>query len=83
MDRRRAKRLTGFTLIELLLVISLMAVLSAFFLPNYFRELEERRLVTSAGNLRSLIFLTRTKAMSDGVSYRIRFVEMDGYEGWS
>lgn len=71
----------GMTLIEILVVLSLLALLAVFFIPNYIREVQESRLLNSAYQLRSMIYLTRTHAMLDGIRYRLRFVDAENYEG--
>jgi prepilin-type N-terminal cleavage/methylation domain-containing protein len=65
----------AFTLIEMLLVIGLLAALTAFVLPPVLRDIKDARLPESAKQIRSLVRLTRARAMYDGKRYRLRFLE--------
>lgn len=66
--RRRA-----FTLIEVLLVIALLALVTAFVLPDLAGNMERRSLVESADKLRALVVMTQAQAMQDGIKRRIEF----------
>jgi type II secretory pathway pseudopilin PulG len=66
-------RRSGFTLFELLLVIVLITLMVGFLWPNLSGLLEGRRLQESAIALRSLIVMTQSNAMHDGIRYRIEF----------
>lgn len=65
----------AFTLIEILLVIGLLAALTMFVVPPVLRDIERARLPESAKQMRSLLRLTRARAMYDGKRYRLRFLE--------
>lgn len=66
-------RRQAFTLIELLLVIVLLALVTAFVLPDLSGNMERRSLIESADKLRSLVVMTRAQAMQDGLKRRIEF----------
>ena len=57
----------------MLLVLSLLALVLAFSLPDYGRMAQSQALLDSAKNLRTLIVLTRAQAMQAGVGHRIFF----------
>jgi hypothetical protein len=65
----------------MLMALALLALLAAFLMPDYLREMEEAKLANAADQFRSVIYLTRTHAMLDGKRYRIRFVDIDLYDG--
>lgn len=67
----------GFTLLEVLLVIGLLAVLAVAVAPNLMGSLTRQRLPKSAGQMRSLLQLTRANAMLDGKRFRLRFPRED------
>jgi prepilin-type N-terminal cleavage/methylation domain-containing protein len=63
----------GFSLLELLLVIAMLGLLAGLALPSLFGELAWRRMSESAGQLRSLVEMTRAQAMLTGLRHRIRW----------
>lgn len=65
----------AFTLVEVMLVIVLLGLIIYFAFPDLGAELKRRSLVESADRLRSLIVMTRARAMQDGCRFRI---EMPG-----
>ena len=68
---------SAFTLLEVLLVVGILALVASLALPNLTREIENRRLRTSAFQMRSLLELVRNHAQFDGRRYRVRFPEAD------
>lgn len=68
MYRRHA-----FTLIELILVVAMIAVIVAFIFPDLQKAMQARRLEESCDRLRSLLIMTRSRAMRDGLKYRVQF----------
>lgn len=72
--RRRA---AGFTLLELTMVLALLVIITWFVVPNFRDPLKRTHLPESAEQFRSLLALTRARAMIDGLRYRIRFLEED------
>lgn len=75
MRTRRSIRpaMRGMTLLEVLLVIALLLVLFSFVLPAFTGTMRARGLPESCERLRSLLQMTRTAAMRDGVRYRFEF----------
>lgn len=67
----------GYTLIEVVLVVALLVAIGAMAIPRFVGEIERNQLPGSAGQLRSLITLTRANAAFDGKRYRIRFAGED------
>lgn len=67
----------AYTLIEVVLVVALLVAISAMAIPRFVGEIEKNKLPGSAGQLRSLISLTRANAAFDGKRYRIRFAGED------
>lgn len=63
----------GITLLEIILAMVLLGVLLALAMPSLTSSFEARGLPESCERLRSLIHLTRTAAMRDGVRYRLAF----------
>lgn len=71
------RRRSGFTLVEILLVVVILAVIAAMFIPNYFEFEQSRRLPESADRLSMLVALCRAEAMNSGRRHRMRF-DLDG-----
>ena len=71
----------AFTLLEILLVIGVLITLTGLIMPNFFLELEQRRLPSSAEQMRAMLTMTRANAMFDGMRYRIRFPRDDELDG--
>ncbi len=69
--RRQGER--GMTFLEIILVLVLLGVLMAYAMPSLTSTFEARAIPESCERLRSLIHLTRTAAMRDGVRYRLAF----------
>jgi type II secretory pathway pseudopilin PulG len=67
----------GYTLLEVALVVGLLVAISAMVVPRFVGEIEKNKLPGSAGQMRSLITLTRANAAFDGKRYRIRFAGKD------
>lgn len=63
----------AYTLIEVVLVVALLVAIGAMAIPRFVGQLEGQHLPGSAGQLRSLISLTRANAAFDGKRYRIRY----------
>lgn len=69
-----SKTSPGFSLLELLLVIALAGMLAALVIPSLTGTLESARLRGSAGEVRAVLTLARTLAVSEA---RSRFVDFD------
>jgi prepilin-type N-terminal cleavage/methylation domain-containing protein len=67
------RRKNGFTLIEVVLVIAVITLIVAFIYPDLYRVLQARRMEESCDRLRSLLVMCRSRAMRDGIKYRIQF----------
>lgn len=65
----------GFTLLELLLVVGLMAALAIMAWPMLENRITSSELPESASKLQSLLFMTRSQAITDHKRYRVRFDE--------
>jgi prepilin-type N-terminal cleavage/methylation domain-containing protein len=63
----------AFTLLEVILVILIIGLILGFVYPDLERMLQSRRMEESAEQLRSLIIMARSRAMRDGIKYRIQF----------
>jgi len=63
----------AFTLLELVLTILILGLIVGFMYPDLERLFRSRRLQESAEQMRSLIIMTRSRAMRDGIRYRIQF----------
>lgn len=77
MAGRPMQQRWAFTLLEVVLVLGLLVLLTGLVMPNLIGQIEGGRLETSAEQMRSLLTLTRSKAMFDGKRYRIRFPRDD------
>lgn len=75
MDRNYKTLRRGFTLVEIVLVVGLILIITALAVPNFLREFQREQLPGSAGQMRSLLTLTRANAAFDGKRYRIRCPE--------
>jgi prepilin-type N-terminal cleavage/methylation domain-containing protein len=63
----------AFTLIELILTILIIGLIIGFVYPDLDRMFATRKLEESAEELRSLLVMARSRAMRDGIRYRVQF----------
>jgi general secretion pathway protein H len=63
----------GFSLIELILVLAIMGMLAAVVIPSLPGALESARLKGSAGDVRAMLTLARTLAVSEARSRSVVF----------
>ncbi|MCG3178799.1 MAG: hypothetical protein BIFFINMI_01129 [Phycisphaerae bacterium] len=64
----------GFTLMEVLLAIALLVILAAMVMPTFSGQLEQRRLISSAEQLRGLLYMASAQAQQRGCRLEVRFV---------
>lgn len=63
----------AFTVLEVVLVILILGLITGFVFPDLQRLFRARRLEESAQQLRSLLVMARSRAMRDGIRYRVQF----------
>ncbi len=63
----------AFTLTEIIVVIAILGLIMAFVYPDLQKMMQSRRLESSADGLRSLLIMCRSRAMQDGIKYRVQF----------
>lgn len=66
-------RRCAFTLIEVLLTIGMIVLLFGLLYPDLEKLQAARRLEESCDRLRSLVIMCRSRAMQDGIRYRVQF----------
>ena len=63
----------GFSLLELMIVITVMAIVSAFAIPKVGQYLAERRLNGAAQTMMAHLMLARQKAVSQNNAFKVFF----------
>jgi len=63
----------GFTLLELIVTILILGLIFGFVYPDLEKMFESRKMEESAEQLRSLCIMTRSRAMREGIRYRVQF----------
>ena len=68
----------GFTLVELMIVLIAIAILSAIAIPQMDLMFERNKLRASTTSVTSSLYLSRMKAINEGVLYGVQFNTDDG-----
>ncbi len=61
----------GFSLLEMLIVVGVLGLVAAIFVPNFLSLLRQIRLTSAANRISSLVQQTRVRAIKDGASYTV------------
>ncbi len=77
---KRSER--GFTVVELLTVIAIMMVITAIATPSFYYWLPKYRLSAGARQIAADLQLARMKAISQNISYGLRFIDNNTYQVW-
>lgn len=63
----------AFTLLEVILTILILGLIIGFMYPDLEKLLATRKLEESAEQMRSLLVMCRSRAMKEGIKYRVQF----------